>query len=154
MIIKADQEVDNYWFRVGTGGRCDGPNANAANVRAIFRYDGCEEVDPKNATAAVPLPVGCDDEATIVPHQKTTVPAEVPEELKVNFTNTAFGPGLVQWLIDGVPMLVDLDYPTLQAVADGNDTFAANRHVFEVCEKHQVRHTSPNSIPSPLPQTQ
>lgn len=154
MIIKADQEVDNYWFRVGTGGRCDGPNANAANVRAIFRYDGCEEVDPKNATAAVPLPVGCDDEATIVPHQKTTVPAEVPEELKVNFTNTAFGPGLVQWLIDGVPMLVDLDYPTLQAVADGNDTFAANRHVFEVGEKHQVRHTSPNSIPSPLPQTQ
>jgi 3-keto-L-gulonate-6-phosphate decarboxylase len=36
-------------------------------------------------------------------------------------------------------MQIDLDYPTLQAVVDGNETFATNRHVFEVGEKHKVR---------------
>lgn len=122
---------------MGTGGRCDGPNANAANIRSIFRYDGAGPGDP-NSTASAPLTTGCYDE-TVVPYVKTDVPAEVPEELKVGFTNTAGSGNLVQWLVNGVPMVIDFDYPTLQHVLDDNDTFPANRHVFEVGEKHQVR---------------
>jgi hypothetical protein len=129
----------SYWLRVGTGGTCDGPNANAANIRSIFRYDGAGSGDP-NSTAAVPLTTGCYDE-TVVPYVKTTVPQEVPEDLKVGFTNTAGSGNLVQWLVNSTPMEIDLEYPTLAHVADGNDTFATARHVFTVGEKNKVRHT-------------
>jgi hypothetical protein len=123
-------------MRVGTGGRCDGPNANAANIRSIFRYAGAGSGDP-NSTAAAPLPTGCYDEE-ITPYVKTTVPQSLPEEMKVGFTNTAGSGNLVQWLVNGSPMLIDLEYPTLQHVIDANDTFATQRNVFKVGEKNQV----------------
>lgn len=126
---------------MGTGGRCDGPNANAANIRSIFRYAGANSGDP-NSTAAAPLPVGCDEELNVVPWQKTTVPQSTPKELEAGFNNnytTSINQarGLVQWLVNGSPMAIDLDYPTLQAVVDGEDTaFNASRHVFPVTEKN------------------
>lgn len=58
--------------------------------------------------------------------------------MKVGFTNTAGGGNLVQWLVNGSPMLIDFDYPTLQSVIDGNDTFGSQRQVFTVGEKHKV----------------
>ena len=95
-------------------------------------------MDPSNSTAAIPLPTGCYDETNIVPHSKTTVPQKLPAELLVGFTNTAASSNLVQWLVNGVPMAIDLDHPTLQAVQTGNETFQTNRHVFTVGEKDQV----------------
>jgi hypothetical protein len=141
IIINATEPIGNYWWRVGTGGRCDGPNANAANIRSIFRYAGAPDVEP-NSTARV-LPVGCYDETNIVPYAKTTVPQEMPESLTFGFNDNYTGDvtqnqGLVQWLVNGNPMAIDLDRPTLQHVLDGNVTYGNNRHVFEVDEKHKV----------------
>lgn len=90
-----------------------------------------------NSTASAPLPNGCYDE-TIVPFVKTQVPQDTPEELSLNFTTTWGGGNLVQWLVDGSPMLVDLEHPTLENVIDGNTTFAKQRHIYEVGEKNKV----------------
>jgi hypothetical protein len=139
VIINANSTVDNYWLRVGTGGRCDGPNANAANIRSIFRYAGASETNPSNATAPVPLKTGCNDEKNVVPYAHTEVPQDTPDKLEVGFTDTAGSGNLVQWLVDGSAILVDLQYPTLQSVFDGNDTFNPRRHVLEVGEKNKVR---------------
>lgn len=137
VIINANATTSNYWMRVGVGGnRCDGPNANAANIRSIFRYAGAGSGDP-NSTAAAPLPTGCYDEQ-VVPYVKTTVPQKKPEGLSFGFTDTAGSGDLVQWLVDDVPMLVDLEYPTLQHVADGNLTFEKARNVISVGEKNSV----------------
>lgn len=139
VIIKADQKVDNYWLRVGTGGsaQCDGPNANAANIRSIIRYDGAPKANPSNSSAAVQLPVGCADETNIVPYVKTTVPSKMPEKMKVGFTNTAGSGNLVQWLVNGSPMKIDLDHPTLLSVSEGNSTFEPGRQVFKVGSKNE-----------------
>ncbi|KAJ4373225.1 laccase, multicopper oxidase, benzenediol:oxygen oxidorectuctase [Neocucurbitaria cava] len=137
VIINATEAVDNYWLRVGTGGgQCDGPNNNAANTRSIFRYAGAKAENPSNSSG-VALPTGCYDETNIVPHQKTTVPQQMPEELKVGFTDTAGNGNLVQWLVNGTAMTVDLDHPTLQGVVDGNSSFAASRHVLSVGAKNE-----------------
>lgn len=126
---------------MGTGGRCDGPNANAANVRAIFRYAGAGSGDP-NSTAAAPLPTGCYDEQ-VVPYVKTQVPQDTPKELELSFTDTAGSGNLVQWHINGSAMLVDLAYPTLQHVFDGNNNFTTKQHVLTVGEKNKVsRHSA------------
>jgi hypothetical protein len=85
------------------------------------------------------LPVGCYDEPNIVPWVKTTVPQDTPKELELGFTNTAGSGNLVQWLVNGIPMEMDLDHPTLQSIAHGNVTFHDGRHVFRVGEKHKVR---------------
>jgi len=93
---------------VGTGGgQCDGPNNNAANIRSIFRYEGAYVEEPYSLADA-PLPQGCYDEPGIVPYVPTQVPNEMPEQITLGFTNTAIQPGLVQWLINGNPMKVDL----------------------------------------------
>lgn len=144
MIINATQSVGNYWLRVGTGGRCDGPNANAANIGSIIRYAGADNVNP-NSTASEPLPAGCYDES-IVPYVKTKVPQELPEELKLTFTDTGGfnGSDLVQWKINDVPMLIDFDKPTLQTVFEGftgNQTWGRTENVFEVGNRgHAVSH--------------
>ncbi|KAI8932752.1 hypothetical protein NX059_010242 [Plenodomus lindquistii] len=135
VIINATEEIGNYWLRVGTGGRCDGPNANAGNIKSIFRYAGAGSGEP-NSTADAPLPVGCDDEQNIVAWVPTTVPQNTPKELVAgfnpNYTDVTHSNGVVQWLINGLPMAVDLEHPTLQSVIDQNDNFTASRHVFEI----------------------
>lgn len=87
--------------------------------------------------------MGCYDEQNIVPYAKTTVPQEMPESLTFGFndnytSDVTQSQGLVQWLVNGNPMAVDLDRPTLQLVLDGNVTYGNNRHVFKVDEKHKV----------------
>lgn len=148
VIISANQTVGNYWLRVGTGGgKCDGPNANAANIGSIFHYAGAPSGNP-NSTAAAPLPTGCFDETNIVPFVKTQVPQELPEQITLGFTNTAANSNLVQWLIDGTPMLIDFTRPTLQQVIDGNDTFNKAENVFAVGEANKVcsQYTTISSI--------
>ncbi|KAI4632662.1 hypothetical protein J4E80_000019 [Alternaria sp. BMP 0032] len=159
VIINATEPIGNYWWRVGTGGRCDGPNANAANIRSIFRYAGAPAGQP-NSTGNV-LPVGCYDEANIVPYAKTIVPQEMPESLTFGFndnytSDVTQNQGLVQWLVNGNPMAIDLDRPTLQHVLDGNVTYGNNRHVFEVDEKHKwqywvIQQDTTNNTAPPLP---
>ena len=136
--------MDNYWLRVGTGGRCDGPNENAANIRSIFRYAGANRTEPRNSTAPVPLKTGCKDE-DVVPYAKTQVPQDTPDKLEVSFTDTAGSGNLVQWLVNGSAILVDLQYPTLQSVFEGNDTFNPRRHVLKVGEANKVCTSSPHA---------
>jgi hypothetical protein len=83
------------------------------------------------------LTTGCYDEA-IVPYVKTTVPQDVPEEMKIGFTNTAGSGNLVQWTVNGTPMLIDFNQPTLQSVADGVSNFSIAENVFQVGEKNKV----------------
>jgi hypothetical protein len=129
---------------VGPGGgergrECDGPNVNAANIRSIFRYEGAYVEEPYSV-ADVALPQGCYDEPGLVPYVVTQVPQELPEQITLGFTNTAVQPGLVQWLIDGSPMKVNLSRPTLGQIYDGNDQFVAQENVYRIGETHKVGH--------------
>ncbi|KAH7128332.1 laccase [Dendryphion nanum] len=135
VIIDACQPVQNYWLRVGTGGKCDGPNANGANIRSIFHYSGASGTP--NSTASAPLPTGCYDETNIVPFVKNSVPQKLPQKINAGFTNTAAGGNLVQWLVNGSPMLIDFTRPTLQNVIDGNETYGVTENIFTIGEKDQ-----------------
>lgn len=78
-----------------------------------------------------------------MPHAKTTVPQDMPAQLSVGFnsnwtSDVTQNQGLVQWLVNGDPMAVDLEVPTLQSVLDNNVTYGNNRHVFAVGEANKV----------------
>jgi FtsP/CotA-like multicopper oxidase with cupredoxin domain len=133
VIIEANQEPGNYWFRVGPGGnRCDGPIAGAANGKSVLRYKGCSEAAP-NSTGIV-LPTGCYDETNIVPYVKTTVPQGHPEGLKLGFQISAAKGNLVQWLVNDSSLQIDFKKPTLQYVIDKNFDFPTTDNVFTVGE--------------------
>lgn len=85
------------------------------------------------------MPTGCYDEIDLTPFHKMDVPEDTPEDLKVGFTNTASADGLVQWLINGAAMKVDLRRPTLQKVFDANHTFLANETVYSIDSSKPVR---------------
>ncbi|KAF2010981.1 multicopper oxidase [Aaosphaeria arxii CBS 175.79] len=151
VIIDASQPVNDYWLYVGVGGnRCDGPNTNAANIRSIFHYEGAKH---QSNASAVTLPGGCYDEEGIVPYHKNTVPRKVPKELNTGFTTTAAGTNLVQWLINGEPILVDFTRPTLKNVIDGNDTFNTKENLFTVGDKNEWQYwvIQQDSTTPPLP---
>jgi FtsP/CotA-like multicopper oxidase with cupredoxin domain len=136
VIIEANQEPGNYWFRVGPGGnRCDGPIAGAADGKSILRYKGCAEAAP-NSTGIV-LPTGCYDETNIVPYVKTTVPQGHPEGLKLGFQISAARGNLIQWLVNDSSLQIDFKKPTLQYVIDNNFNFPTTDNVFTVGEINQ-----------------
>ncbi|KAF2715764.1 multicopper oxidase [Pleomassaria siparia CBS 279.74] len=135
VIIAANQTAGNFWLRVGTGGACDGPNANAANIRSIIHYDGASSGNPNSSGST--LPTGCYDETSIVPFVKTQVPQELPKEMSLEFEVTRAKNNLVQWAINGQPILVDFSKPTLQNVVDGNNSYNVAENVYSIGEVHQ-----------------
>ena len=147
VVINANQTVDNYWLRVGTGGgSCDGPNANAANILSIFTYSGAASGDP--TSSGITLPTGCYDETTVTPWVKTDVPSNTPRDLEVGFNGSATVgsvSNLVQWSINSSAILIDWEKPTLQYVIDGNTTYPASDNVITLEGANSVSSTSPKS---------
>ncbi|PSN74955.1 hypothetical protein BS50DRAFT_643487 [Corynespora cassiicola Philippines] len=153
VIINANQTVGNYWLRVGTGGgACDGPNANAANIKSIFRYEGSGSGEPDSAASA-PLPTGCYDETNIVPFVHTEVPRELPDGINVGFTNTATKDNLVQWLINRNSMAIDFKQPTLRQILEGKNNFSETQNVYFVGEANKFQYwvIQQDNTTAPLP---
>lgn len=122
VIVEANQTIDNYWLRVGTGGgQCDGPNQknlNADTQGAIFRYAGASEHIPTTNTSH--LTTGCTEETTLIPYANFTVPGlglyGRPYLLEIVLDTEA---GVV-WKVNGEALATDWSKPTLQYAIDGN----------------------------------
>ncbi|KAL1598800.1 laccase, multicopper oxidase, benzenediol:oxygen oxidorectuctase [Paraconiothyrium brasiliense] len=141
VIIDANQTAGNYWLRVGTGGgACDGPNANAGNIRSIFRYEGADEENP-NSEATAQLSTGCDDEKNLVPWVKTTVPQTTPKEMEVKFSNTVVdGANLVQWLIGDTPMHINLSSPAIQQISYNDGNFSKSENTYNIGQANKFQY--------------
>jgi len=115
-------------MRIGVGGGCDGPNANAGNIRSIFTYQGAPEGDP--SSSGITLPSGCYDEQ-VVPYTSRTVPtASGLEDLQVGFVVDPAQNNLVQWTVDTSALNVNWAKPTLQYVMEGSSSFNKSANVY------------------------
>lgn len=138
--------MGNYWLRVGTGGgSCDGPNANAANIRAIFSYEGAPDGNP--TSTGVDLPTGCYDES-VTPYVPRVIPSNQPKEMDVGFEQTAANNNLVQWLVDNSSMRIDWDKPTLLFLQEGNTSFPTQDNVYTINNNNV---SIPRAAPSTSP---
>ncbi|KAF2671318.1 laccase [Microthyrium microscopicum] len=131
VIFNASQAVGNYWLRVGTGGgTCDGPNSNAANIRAIIRYTGAPVANP---TSTGSNPSGCGEETAPAPVVTKTVPAGTAKQFAVSFSpTTSTGQIFVQWLINGSAIKVDWSHPTLQQSLAGTTSFPTSENLYAI----------------------
>lgn len=124
-------------------------------IKSIFRYEGA---DPN----AEPISVGCnytqscDDEQGLVPFVPIDVPSEhftqQVKDLNVTFQTEVSSPGhnIVHWVINGIPIETDWEYPTLQYVLDGNTSYSPKLNIIELPEENVVcillQHTSPPTL--------
>lgn len=144
MLITADQDVDNYWFRAEPQEAC-GQNWNTGNILSIFSYEGADD-DSNPTTTGTSYTSGCADQTGLVPWWKKDVPQDLFEsqyqELDVLMsagTNASWsnGTSVVQWSLDGNLMTIDWEKPTLGYVFDDKyaaDDFTAEQNVIQLTE--------------------
>ena len=133
VIFEADQTVDNYWFRVASGGgKCDVNITKPDTQGSIFRYEGADQ-KKEPTSKSFTLGTGCTQETNIVPFVAIDVvaPADVkPTELDLTLDpNTG---GAAVWRINGQSQHIDWTTPTLKYIQGGNYTLPANDNGIEI----------------------
>lgn len=130
VIVTASETSGDYWMRAIPQESCS-DNDNVDNILGIVRYDSSSTADP--TTTAYTTTDSCDDEAiaSLVPYLtydvSTTYTVEEDEAVTIGFVNKA-----VRWYMGGTSFVSEWDYPTVLAVAEGNDTFTSDEHVIEL----------------------
>lgn len=133
MVINANQTVDNYWFRVAIGSCSDNAMLDTnIQLGAILHYDGAPDSNPTSA-ATKPRP-SCDDEKNLVPFVPNSVPKDlVPQtEMALNHSQDANDNFLFRWTIDGTPLIVNWDTPSLQTAMTSSNDFGEFSNVYEM----------------------
>ncbi|RDW88368.1 hypothetical protein BP6252_00400 [Coleophoma cylindrospora] len=136
VVFTADKDIDSYWFRAEVQTGC-GANANNGKIRSIFSYEGANSTIP--TTIGSNYTQSCTDETQLVPYFAKNVPQDqfinaktlnVGGPTKVAATNTSAS--LFRWSLDGSPISVDWEKPTLQYVKDGDQNYASDLCVIEL----------------------
>lgn len=148
VIITADQAVSSYWFRADVQQAC-GANNNNFNIKAIFNYAGATAGNPTTIGAAYTQ--GCTDETQIVPYVKKDVPSAefLTNVRELNVTLNGGGvPGsngnIVTWTINGTPLDIDWELPTLKYVQESNNSFPVDLNLIKLPNANDVRATHPS----------
>lgn len=133
-MINANQTVDNYWFRVSVGTDCGSNAMTSTNIPlgAILQYEGASDSNP--SSTGVTMRTSCDDETNLVPHVPNSVPTSlVPSgQMDLNHTQDASSNFLFRWTIDGSPIIVDWNTPSLETALAGSTSFGNNSNVYEM----------------------
>lgn len=159
VMINANQTVNNYWFRVAVGTDCGSNNFIASGIQmgAIVSYTGASSGNP--TSTGVTMRTACVDESTsnLVPFVPNTVPSSVvgsAGQIDLNFQQSAAPSNLVRWLIDGTPMIVDWNNPTLETVLAGSNNFYTNANIHEMPTSNWylwwIQSTAAVQLPHPI----
>ncbi|KAK5659248.1 hypothetical protein OQA88_1340 [Cercophora sp. LCS_1] len=122
VIITANQPVGNYWMNATFS---TGPCGISNNPRPamIFQYSGAPNANPTNA-GTTPPDSRCQDVLTYSPIVTRTAPVSsfTPNTGTTLNTNLQINNGLAKvfWPVNGVPMKVDWNNPTLEYVKNNN----------------------------------
>lgn len=146
VLVTADQEIDNYWFRAEVQTDC-GKNTNNGNIMAIFSYDGVNKTG-EPTSQKTEYTVSCDDQTGLAPWVKKDVPKEQfsaqVEELEVllsigtKATYSVNGSAVVQWSFDDKLMSIDWQKPTLEYVFNGDSNWTESQNLIELPAAHRV----------------
>ncbi|EOA85022.1 laccase [Exserohilum turcicum] len=132
VIFTADQKAGNYWFRAVADTLCQ--SGALGEGRAIFTYKGHAVADPTSTAPPIPFTACLDPMA--VPRVAVDVPsktfADHAKKLPVGFGRVKKHGNTVLWSIDGVAMHIDPGKPTLEYVAEHNDSIPQSYNVIDL----------------------
>jgi FtsP/CotA-like multicopper oxidase with cupredoxin domain len=134
VIINANQAVNNYWFNTTFSSGCG--RSNNPRPAAIFSYSGAPNTNP-TATGTIPPDSLCQDVLTYTPVVTQSAPVSSFTATAGNTLNTNIqinnAIARIFWPVDGTPMRVNWNNPTLEYVKNGNTgTMPADTNVLSV----------------------
>jgi hypothetical protein len=143
VIINANQNVDNYWFRARVMRSC-GVNNNNGNIMSIFSYEGASSSNPTSSSWNIPD--NCADEQGLTPYVVKNVPSatfakewkELDVTAKVGASVNGIGGSVVQWTMNTSAIDVSWSDPTLEYVVDNNNTYDRDDNVILLPTENKV----------------
>lgn len=128
VIVTATETTGNFWLRAIPQESCS-DNDNVDNILGIVRYDSSSTDDP--TTTSYDLEDSCADEdpSDLVPYLALavgTLSDEDDEEASLTVGTS------IKWTMNSVSFVSQWDYPTVMAIAEGNDTWTDAEHVWSL----------------------
>lgn len=153
VIIEANQEVSNYWFRAIPQAACSN-NANANDIRSIVRYAGAPSGDPTTSAWKANDKDACVDveNSLLKPYFKHSVvsPELQNPELAVSVAKDMHN--LFKWDIGLDSMHVIWNNPSLLQIAQGNATWESAENVYHLPDANKwVYWVIDTKLPVPHP---
>jgi FtsP/CotA-like multicopper oxidase with cupredoxin domain len=134
-------DTGNFWFRAEADPNCQ--SGNTLKAKAIFTYKGTPVADP-TTPSSTNTPTSCSNVGA-TPHLVLPVPSnkfiDQVKELDVNFGQTTLetnNKSIVLWNINGTAMWIDPGKPTIEYVAEKNNTFPHDYQVIEIPKTSEV----------------
>lgn len=121
------ETTSSFWIRAIPQESCSS-NENVDNILGIIRYDSLSTDDPTTSPNS-DLVDSCDDEdaSNLAPYLAVDVgpvTSEDDEDAEMSITTS------VKWTMNDVSFVSEWGYPTLMAIAEGNDTWTGARHAW------------------------
>ena len=131
VIIEANQEVSNYWFRAIPQAACSN-NANSNDIRGIVRYSGASSGDPTTTAWDGNLKDACVDVdySLLKPHFKHSVIDPELQNPNLAVSVAKDSSNLFKWDIGLNSMHVIWNNPSLLQIAEGNATWENAENVY------------------------
>lgn len=128
IIVTATETTGDFWLRAIPQESCS-DNDNVDNILGIVRYDSSSTADP--TTTSYDLDDSCldEDSSNLVPYlaiEAGTMSDEDDEEATLTIGTS------IKWVMNSESFVSEWDYPTVMAIADGNDTWTAAEHVWSL----------------------
>ncbi|KAK3492130.1 Cupredoxin [Neurospora hispaniola] len=159
VVIKADQEVDNYWINATLSSTplC-GVSLNPYPA-AIVSYEGADESRLPTDRGLPAIDQFCEDDVSSKPRTSRTAPKADFSDTKVDTLSVTLdvkevnkGISKVLWSVDGSAIDVQWDKPTLEYVVEGDFTFPRQANLIQLPEAVKWSFwVIQNNSPSPHP---
>lgn len=127
VIVTATETTGNFWMRAIPQESCS-DNDNVDNILGIVRYDSSSTDDP-TSTGYSDLVDSCDDEAAsdLAPYLAITVGSVTDED---DETAAVAVDTTIKWTMNSISFVSEWDYPTVMAIAEGNNSWTEDEHVW------------------------
>ncbi|KAJ4992510.1 Laccase-2-like protein 4 [Stagonosporopsis vannaccii] len=131
VIIEANQEASNYWFRAIPQAACSN-NANSNDIRGIVRYSGSPSGNPTTTAWEANSIDDCVDvdHSLLKPHFKHSVVAPELQDPDLAVSVAKDADNLFKWDIGLNSMHVIWNNPSLLQIAQGNATWENAENVY------------------------
>jgi hypothetical protein len=151
VIINANQNIDNYWFRARVMTSC-GVNNNNGNIMSIFSYAGAPSTNPTSTSWNIPN--NCADETGLTPYVVKNVPSatfanewrELGVMASVGVSVNGIQGSVVQWTLNTSAIDVSWSDPTLEYVVNNNENYDRDDNVIRLPTADKVSEPATISV--------
>ncbi|ESZ98461.1 laccase [Sclerotinia borealis F-4128] len=149
IILTAAKTSGSFWIRAIPQTYCS-DNDNADNIKGILMYSSTNTTEPSSSG----YDDNCDDEdiSSLVPYLSLDASADVLSDdfaVTVGYNSA----GLFKWYMEATTFVSEWDYPTLEAIIDGNTTWTTNEHVIQLDDANEWVYSiieTTQTVPHPI----